>query len=205
MIPLSTWLSDAAGRTPPPSEDDVIASAPAPAIGCGADFEMLLTERYEAGVVHGREAVRQEIETALAERAAQYALEVAALRQQWVSTEARELSDLCRALIAEVRGGIESDIASALRPFISRRVLQQSVDAFRDVLSACVLSRATVEIGVSLPVEFQKDFEHFMSASSGMVSMAGTTAMECSARSGDMWFETCMREWLAVLEDSAND
>lgn len=166
---------------------------------------MLLTERYEAGVVHGRDAVRQEIATALAERAAQYALEVAALRQQWVSTEAQELSDLCRALIAEVRVSIESDIASALRPFISRRVLEQSVDAFRDVLSACVQSRAVAEISVSLPVEFQKDFEQFMSASSGMVSMAGTTAMECSARSGDMWFETCMREWLAVLEDSAND
>jgi hypothetical protein len=139
------------------------------------------------------------------ERAAQFELEKVALRQQWISTEAVELTALCRNLIAEVRSGIETDIATALRPFVTRRVLEQSLDAFRDVLAGCVQSRTAAEVSVSLPVEFQRDFEQLISASGGMVSMAGTATMECSARSGDTCFETCMREWLAVLENAAND
>lgn len=205
MIPLSTWLSDAVGKTIQQTADEAATPAPTPAIGCGADFEMLLTERYESGVLHGRDAMRQEIATALADRAAQHDLEMVALRQQWTSTEARELTTLCRDLIAEVRSGIESDIASALSPFVSRRVLEQSVDAFRDVLAACVQSRAVAEISVSLPVEFRHDFEQLMGASGGIVSMTAASAMECSARSGDMSFETCVSDWLAVLEDSSGD
>ena len=199
MIPLSSWLSDTAEK--PPRREP----AAEPAAVVDLDVEALLAERYEAGIRQGREAALLEAEAMMAEHEARFERDRAVIRQEWAATEAEVLATLCRDAIASVRSALEADLATALKPFIAGRVVEQSLNAFRGALAGQLEARSAASVCLSLPEEFRTQLEPLLAASGGIAGSRITDGGECSASIGDMSFETCIGEWLAMMEGRQGD
>ena len=92
-----------------------------------------------------------------------------------------------------------------MKPFIAGQVVEHSLVAFRGALAGQLEAKTAAAVCLSLPEDFRKAFEPLMAASGGIAGSRVAGGGDCSASIGDMSFETCIGEWLTMMEGGQDE
>jgi hypothetical protein len=190
---LAEFGAEAVAAAPPGAEPDANRSACTPAE---------LEEAFARGVEEGQAAARAECDVQLEEQRGQFAAELEAARQEWVTGACEQLAGSLLAAVSEFEVRIAETVARILKPFVTAQVHTQAVAELRASLDVLVSADPGVTLNVSGPEGILDAVREHLDGKAMTVTYEPSDGCDARIVAGQATLETRLEDWMAKLEEA---
>jgi hypothetical protein len=146
-----------------------------------------------------REAVRKELEDAVAAEKVRYLEDLNDQRTIWVEQQALQLSAQISAAVDRLEANISERVANTLRPFVSEAFRQQSLAEFKDVLETLLSSRGAGLLRISGPEDLLSVMKSHLERYGSSIEFLPSEHVELSVIAQDTLVQTQLNSWSVRL------
>jgi hypothetical protein len=146
-----------------------------------------------------REAVRKELEDAVAAEKVRYLEDLNDQRTIWVEQQALQLSAQISAAVDRLEANISERVANTLRPFVSEAFRQQSLAEFKDVLETLLSGRGAGLLRISGPEDLLSVMKSHLERYGSSIEFLPSEHVELSVIAQDTLVQTQLNSWSVRL------
>jgi hypothetical protein len=173
-----------------------------PARNRGTGHAAKLEEDLARGIEAGRAAAQAEFDVKLEAQQRLFAQQLAAERQAWATGAGETLANGLLAGLQELEARIAETVARILKPFVAAQLHRQAIAELQAGLDVLTSASPGASLHVSGPEDILQVVREQLAGKTMAVTYAPSEDCDVRIVAGQAMLETCLKDWLAKLEEA---